>query len=175
MAYSDFTLPRLTHQFSLSIDERQDLFSQIPEVALRPEFKAQLAKTVPLALALSTEKARSELIISPVLVEVWQMTNQEIGLFSGVDFSVDTANGLAGVCDFILTRSQQQLFVKAPVVMLVEAKNEDMKRGYAQCAAEMIAARQFNMQEKTESEPIYGVVTIGDNWKFLTLEGSVLN
>jgi len=43
---------------------------------------------------------------------------------------VDKEQGLTGFCDYILTRTSRQLFVEAPVMMLVEAKNEDMKRGY---------------------------------------------
>jgi hypothetical protein len=69
-----------------------------------------------------------------------------------------------------LTRSPELLFVKAPVVMLVEAKNEEMKKGYAQCIAEMIAAQTFNEQEESVTEKVYGVVTIGDKWKFLEIK-----
>ena len=43
--------------------------------------------------------------------------------------------------------SPEQYFIKAPVLMLVEAKNEDMKRGYAQCIAEMLGAQTFNARE----------------------------
>src|SRR5262245_22247658 len=118
MAYADFTLSGLTKQFNLNIEEHTDLFSHVPEVALRPEFLAQLDELVPLALAVSTEKARSELIITPILLELWRMTGQQIGFFSGVEFTVDKEQGLAGTCDYILTRSPRQLFVEAPVVMM---------------------------------------------------------
>lgn len=172
MAYADFTLSGLTKQFSLNIEEHTDLFSHVPEVALRPEFRAQLDELLPLALAVSTEKARSELIIAPILLELWRMTGQQIGFFSGIEFTVDKEQGLAGTCDYILTRSPRQLFVEAPVVMLAEAKNEDMKRGYAQCLAEMLAALRFNAAEGQDIPKIYGAVTIGERWKFLELEGA---
>src|SRR5436190_820732 len=131
MAYSDFTLPALTRQFSLTIDETSDLFTNVLETTLRPEFKAQLDIMVPLALTTSTEKARSEFIIAPVLLELWLLHNREIGLFSGVEFNIDEAEGLTGVCDYIITLSPEQLFVKAPVLVVAEAKNEDIKKGYA--------------------------------------------
>ena len=35
---------------------------------------------------------------------------------------------------------------EAPVVVVVEAKNENMKQGIIQCIAEMVAAQQFNQQ-----------------------------
>ena len=174
MAYSDFTLRSLTNRFSLAIDETTDLFAHVPEATLRPEFQNRLDSMLPLALSTSTEKARSEFIIAPVLLEVWLLNDRKIGLLSGVEFIIDEAQGLAGVCDYILTRSPEQMFVKAPVVMLVEAKNEDMKKGYAQCGAEMMAAQRFNEREGSAMEKTFGVVTIGELWRFMQLDGSTL-
>ena len=127
MAYSEFTLSGLTRQFNLKIDETTDIFAKILETSLRPEFQARLDMMLPLALTTSTEKSRSEFIIAPVLLELWLLKNRQIGLLSGVEFTIDEAEGLNGVCDYIITRSPEQLFVKAPVLMVVEAKNEDMK------------------------------------------------
>lgn len=174
MAYSDFTLPGLTQQFGLTIDETTDLFADVPEVALRPEFKARIDIMVPLALTTSTEKARSEFIIAPVLLELWLLHEREIGLLSGVEFNIDEAAGLKGVCDYIITQSPEQLFVTAPVLMVAEAKNEDIKKGYAQCMAEMIAAQRFNEREGTPKKRLYGVVTIGELWRFMELEGTTV-
>ena len=170
MAYSDFTLASVQRQFHLTIHEAQDLFVVAPEVSVSDFLHTTLDENVPLALAIQTEKARSELIIAPILVELRKLLHRQISLFSGVDFSVDPDNGLNGVCDFIITRSPQQLFVTRPVLMLVEAKNENIKSGLAQCIAEMIAAQRFNASEETESHRIAGVVTTGSTWKFLQLE-----
>jgi hypothetical protein len=57
---------------------------------------------------------------------------------------------------------------------VAEAKNEDMKKGYAQCMAEMIAAQRFNERENTVMERLYGVVTIGELWRFMELEGTTV-
>jgi len=73
------------------------------------------------------------------------------------------------ICDFIISQSPEQLFVKAPVVMLVEAKNENINNGLGQCVAEMVAAQIFNQREQNSISTIYGVVTTGTNWKFLRL------
>jgi len=170
MAYSDFTLSGLTKQFSLTRDENTSLFANVSPVVLDPAFLARLNEDVDLALKVSTEKARSEFIIAPILAELRRMLHRRIGLFSGVDFSVDPARGLAGVCDYIVTRSPEQLFIEVPVLMLVEAKNEDMKRGYAQCIAEMLAAQTFNEREGTPAGAIFGVVTTGNLWRFLRLQ-----
>jgi hypothetical protein len=60
--------------------------------------------------------------------------------------------------------------IYAPVVTLVEAKNENIKSGLGQCIAEMIAAQRFNQQNETPIDTIYGAVTTGMIWKFLKLD-----
>ena len=69
LAYTAFSLSQVIDQFHLDLDEKSDLYSLVPETCVRPEFVAQLDELTPLALAIATEKARSELIIAPVLVE----------------------------------------------------------------------------------------------------------
>ena len=91
-----------------------------------------------------------------------------------MDFSVDPEQGLAGVCDFVITRSPEQFFVKAPIIILVESKTEDITRGFGQCVAEMLAAQRFNEREGSPSDKIYGTVTAGAQWKFFELEGGTI-
>lgn len=99
---------------------------------------------------------------------------EAVNLFSGVDFPVDATQGLDGVCDFLLAQSPELFFISAPVVAIVEAKNENMKAGLGQCTATMVAAQLFNAREGTGLTTIYGAVTTGNVWKFLTLEGNTL-
>ena len=173
MAYSDFSLKKVKQDFNLTILEQHFLPKIDPVVpgALLTEW---LETNLPLAVALGTEKARSELVICPVLVEVKRLLKQQISLFSGNDFTVDAAVGLSGVCDFLLSRSPQQLFVEAPAIVVVEAKKEDLNPGLGQCAAEMIAAQRFNEQNNSRVPVIYGTVTSGSQWRFLKLESQVL-
>jgi len=106
------------------------------------------------------------MIIVPILVELRKLVDRQISLFSGVDFTVDEANGLNGVYDYIISRSPRQFAVNAPILMPVKAKNEDMKRDLSQCLAEIVAAQLFNVREGNASHPVYGVVTIGSNCAF---------
>jgi hypothetical protein len=116
------------------------------------------------------------MIISPVLLELRRKLNYQISLFSGIDFNVDPERGLNGFCDFLISLSQEQLFVRAPVVTLVETKNENLKSGLGQCIAEMIAAQEFNRQKQNQQiKIVYGVVTIGTIWQFLQLENQVVS
>jgi hypothetical protein len=134
-----------------------------------------LAENVPLAVAISTEKARSELIIAPVLLEVRRQVQRRVSLFSGVDFTVDPSQGLNGVCDYLLSLSPEQLTIEAPAVAVVEAKNDNLKSGLGQCMAEMVALRLFNQQRGRDLPKVFGAVTTGSLWKFLWLDGNVVS
>ncbi|MGB7444603.1 MAG: hypothetical protein WA919_26350 [Coleofasciculaceae cyanobacterium] len=171
MAYSDFTtLSKVRTAFNLTIDETTRLFTDISPIEPSDYLKTTLNEFVPLANAINTEKARSELIIAPVLLEVRRHLNFQIGFFSGTEFNVDSSVGLSGYCDYILTASKEMYEIYAPVVTLVEAKNENIKGGLGQCIAEMVAAQRFNQQKETPIDTIYGAVTTGMIWKFLKLE-----
>jgi hypothetical protein len=169
MAYSDFTLAELKQRFRLTIDEGSDLFAETAEADLPAVLSNLLARYLPLAVNVNTEKARSELVIAPILVEFKLLHSDRISLFSGIDFTVDEAAGLKGRCDYILSRSPEQLALTAPVCVLVEAKNENIVAGIPQCLAEMVAAQKFNNQPE---EMVYGIVTTGVLWRFLRLRGT---
>jgi hypothetical protein len=129
----------------------------------------------PLAIANGTEKARSELLIAPVLADVREQLGRRVSLFSGWDFVVDEAKRLNGVCDYILCRSPQQEFITAPAAVVVEAKSENIKGGLGQCGAEMVAARMFNERSGIGITPLFGCVTSGNVWRFLRLAGGELH
>lgn len=169
MAYGDFTLPGLINQFQLALVEDQQLFAEIAPATVPPSLTEMLGESAPLALAINTEKARSEMIIAPILIALRKLARHRISLFSGTDFTVAPEQGLTGFCDYIVSRARQQLFVTAPVLIIFEAKNDNIKAGLAPCLAAMLAAQIFNARAGSEIEPIYGAVTTGSNWKFLRL------
>jgi len=170
MAYSDFTsLNQLKKRFNLTFHEEMDLFSSVPEVKCSDFLAMTLKENIPLALAIDSEKARSEMIIAPILIDLRKHFQYQISLFSGTSFNVDSEKGLKGTCDFLISLSAEQLSIVAPVITIVEAKNDNLKSGLAQCIAEMVAAQLFNTEEKRDIDVIYGAVTTGSNWKFMTL------
>ena len=172
MSYNDFTLQTVVKEWQLVLNERTDLFAQVPESAISDHLAITLKENIPLALAINTEKARSELIIAVILVALRKMLQYQISLFSGVEFNVDPAQGLNGVCDFIITCSPEQFFISAPTIIVVEAKNENITGGLGQCIAAMLAARLFNAQGGQPIATVYGAVTSGSVWKFLQLVDS---
>ena len=135
------------------------------------EFAERVRAGVELALAINTEKARSEFIIAPVLMEMRRILPGAFGLFSGVEFNVDPARGLNGFCDFLLTRSPLQSVLTAPLVAVVEAKNDNLRSGLGQCVASAVAAREFNSRVPGAPGLVYGAVTTGAAWKFFRLTG----
>lgn len=170
MSYSNFkTIEEVKQQFNIKVSSSGSLFADSPKIEISPILAAILEENISLALNINTEKARSELIISPVLVEARRLLKHQISLYSGIDFSVDEAQGLNGFCDFILSGSPDQVFLESPVLCVVEAKNENIKSAYGQCAAEMIAAQLFNQRQQHENT-VFGLVTTGSNWKFLKLK-----
>ncbi|MDY6781207.1 MAG: hypothetical protein SW833_01400 [Cyanobacteriota bacterium] len=170
MAYSDFTLAKVVKNFGLTISEKVRIFADMPEFDSSAYLEETLEYNLPLALAINTEKSRSEMIIAPILIELKKRFPHPIGLFSGTDFTVDATQGLNGTCDFLISRSPEQLFINAPVITIVEAKKEDINACLGQCIAEMLAARLFNEREGNSIHKIYGAVTTGDRWKFLMLK-----
>jgi hypothetical protein len=175
MAYSQFkTLASVKEAFGLVTREGVRFLPQLAPIAPSTTLASFLDYSLPVATATGSEKARSELIISPVLLEVRQILQQRISFFSGEDFTVDESVGLNGTCDFLLSRSTELIDIEAPVFILVEAKKADLKSGLGQCAAGMVAAQRFNQMKGQEIATIYGCVSSGTQWRFMQLQAHVL-
>lgn len=169
MAYSDFkTINQVKAKFDLTIN-LINLFSQSERVEPSEYLKMTLKRNLKVAFDNDTEKARSELIIAPLLIEIREIFKGKVSLFSGRDFNVDATQGLNGFCDYILSASPFTLEIESPVVTIVEAKNESTNVGLGQCIAEMVAAQRFNQARDRMIESIYGAVTTGRVWRFLQL------
>ena len=174
MAYSEFTLETAQKTFQLNTVRSLGLFAEIEPVEPSTYLTMGLARKASLATAIGTEKARSELIVADVLVDLLQHFDHSISLFSGIDFSIDAEKGLTGVCDFLVSLSPEQFYLEAPIIVLVEAKNLDLKLGIGQCVAEMLAAQRFNAERENDIPIVYGASTTGVEWLFLKLEGKCL-
>ena len=170
MAYSDF---------SNAVDIKKILDINYKTVSFTKEIliparlpSAHLTEDLalfPYTLSLFNEKARSEFLIAPILREVWKKNSQRIMLFSGANLDYDKTLGLNGVCDFLIQKGSFSLTVRYPIICLVEAKNQNIGSGIAQCVAEMYAAQQLNKQHEVHIPFVYGVITDGEDWYFLRL------
>jgi hypothetical protein len=173
MAYNNFSLQDAIGQFDLNLIESA-FCESLPPASPKPEFLNIFEQYLPLARKAKSEKAKSELLVSPILVELLRLADDRIQLFSGEEFNVDKERGLNGFCDFLLSKSAISSIIQAPIVMVVEAKKGELDVGLGQCAAEMVAAQIFNMNEDKPIAVVYGCVTSGKSWQFLNLENKDL-
>jgi len=171
MSYSEFTtILKVKAAFGLTTIEGPRFLPQITPIAPSATLTDFLANSLPVAVATGSAKARSEMIITPVLLEVRKILQEKISLFSGEDFTVDYKQGLNGICDFLISRSSEMLEIEAPAVAVVEAKKADLKTGIGQCIAEMVAMQKFNEAKGKPISVVYGSVSNGTQWRFLKLE-----
>jgi len=174
MAYSDFDLRTARERLGLTFREDMDLFGATPDAEVRTTLREFLGEWSPVALAMNTEKAKSEMIIAPILMEAVHLSGRRLNLFSGITFDVDKERGLSGVCDFLLTRSREMYFVSQPVIAVVEAKREDIPLALGQCVATMVGARAFNERDGAPGQPVYGAATTGNIWRFAKIDGDLV-
>jgi hypothetical protein len=171
MSYSDFDLTKLRKTFSLRQD-RKALFENAEPVEMNQWLKDTLHKSM--QLVIDTEKARSELIVMPVLLASREINKNCFSIYSGEKFDVDPEKGLTGECDFILTFTPPLQAIQAPIITIVEAKKNDIDGSLGQCGAQMLAARLFNKYDNQNIEIIFGCVTTGEAWQFLKIENDII-
>jgi hypothetical protein len=170
MAYNNFTLDSVKNQFRLRIFN--DPFCDDLAIAEpQSEFVTVFSDLFKLGQSARTEKAKSELLVAPILVQARKLAGERVQLFSGEEFNVDQASGLNGFCDFLFSKSENPYTIDAPVLMMVEAKRGEIEFGWGQCVAEMFAAQTYNQNQEQNIPVVYGCVTSGRLWQFLKLEG----
>ena len=112
--------------------------------------KTRIEESLP-RLTLTSEMARREFLIAPVLTDVLHYTQAELN----VEYPVAVSNQLKGSLDYLLQNEQ--------TFLVIEAKNEDLERGFVQLATELIA-----LDQRIESDqPILkGAISTGNIWQF---------
>lgn len=165
-SFSDLSIDDVRKNFNLKIT-RPTFFKSVEPIA--PSLWLQQVLEDGFEISSVSEKARSEFIVAPILLYIRELHQKKISIYSGVKFDVDPAQGLRGICDFVLSRGPLLPTIQAPALLMVEAKKNDIEEGLGQCSAEMIAAQIFNHREGNDIASIYGCVTTGESWQFLRL------
>lgn len=168
MSYSNFDLVSVKKAFNLA-EETTELFGAIEEVSPSEWLTTSLKIGVRLTQYSQSEKAKSELIVMPILVELQQRNSPNIALYSGKSLDVDKEKELNGECDFIVSKGHLAYTIQTPIIGLVEAKRNDIELGMGQCVAQMVGALLFNELEGHPVEQVFGCVTTGEIWQFLKL------
>ncbi|MCH8293725.1 hypothetical protein IH992_21805 [Candidatus Poribacteria bacterium] len=172
MAYSDFNLATVQKAFSLTL-KREDLFENIKPIEASQWLKEALDMGI--QLAFNSEKARSEFLVVPILLTGRELSHNSFSIYSGERLDVEPDSGLVGECDFILTNTPPLPIIQAPIVVIVEAKKNDIEGGLGQCVAQMLGAKLFNQKEDNPIDTIFGCVTTGESWQFLKLENDIIS
>jgi hypothetical protein len=167
MSYTDFDIPRVRKDLHLEVVV-QKIDWQLEIIPPSDWLLKSLEKGERNAFV--SEKARSEFIVTPILLAAQEILNYEVQIFSGQTLDVEPSIGLTGECDFILSKTKPTPALKSPIVSLVEAKKNDIELGLGQCIAQMFAAKIFNRENGEDFQAIFGCVTTGEDWQFLKLE-----
>ena len=118
-----------------------------------PELRQRIEETLPL-VSLSSEAARREILIAPVLLEVARYCQCQLR----IEYPLNVNERLKGNLDYFLQANSQ--------LLVIEAKHDDMTRGFTQLAVELIALSEW----EPEQDLIFGCVTIGELWIFGILD-----
>jgi len=172
MAYGDFTKEQLEIDFGIRF-EGQKLFPNIQEIEPSNWLKTSLIRAK--KVGVRSEKSRSELMVSPILVELGEINDYNFSSYSGEQLNVDKERGLSGECDFILSKSLIKRFVTAPIFCITEAEKHDLEKGLIQVSAQVLGAYYFNQKSDNQDiKVIYGASTNGYEWVFLKLEDNTI-
>lgn len=101
MAYSDFNLETLEQNFGVA-NKVGRLFADLPPLKSSDWLNKTLQMTA--ELPARSEKAKSEMIVFPILAELRQRNHKFFTIYSGDNLNVDEEKGLKGECDFILAK-----------------------------------------------------------------------
>jgi len=175
MAFSDFTWAQLRTDLGLEIHGSTPLFASITPVEPSEMLLEWMRRNYLIGSLSGGEKIRSEVLIAPMLLEARYRCDRKIALFSGAELNVDPARGLRGFCDFILCASDILMAITAPVLVVVEAKFENLSSATPQCIAAMVAAQKFNRDAGQPAEDTYGVISTGMQWGFLRLRENTVD
>lgn len=117
------------------------------------DLKGQIEATLPY-VQLTSEVAKREVLVAPVLLRVATICRQVLRF----EYPLKMNNWLQGTLDYLIRGEQQ--------VVVVEAKRDDLTRGFTQLAVQTIALSMLENAPRL----IYGAVTMGNFWVFGCLD-----
>ena len=111
----------------------------------------------------TSEASRSEIIISPLLREIYKNYYREYSFWIHKSIVYDEV--LSGTPDYIFSKKSElgKTVLEKPIVIIVEAKKNDFEQGWGQCLAELVALQKIN---ENLQRVVYGIVTDGNLWQF---------
>ncbi len=169
MAFSDFkSIAEVQEAYHIVYQE--DEFLEYRDYTPSTTLLSELAFNRQYIDVFSSEASRCENIIYPILREAYKAFIDQYALWSHKALTYDQT--LNGTPDYLIATKSElgKTVLGLPIVVIVEAKQNNFTEGWGQCLAELVAAQKLNKDERT---PIYGLVTDAEVWQFGRLEDSV--
>ncbi|HIE02715.1 MAG TPA: hypothetical protein EYP59_20935 [Thiotrichaceae bacterium] len=162
MSYGKFErIEQVSEQFGIKV-KRASFIEKI-EFKVDEFFLLRMGRALLKDVNFVNEDAIRQHIIAPIL-DIVSDNYEELEVWSEVTYTVDEKLDLDGRPDYLIAPYADNGGISTPPICVMEAKQEDWKKGWAQALAEMYAA-------STQGANIcYGVVTTGDFWQFSRLE-----
>jgi hypothetical protein len=166
MAFSDYkNIAQVQKEFGVKYEET----NFIPAVELEPSpvFQSEFAFTLETIDVFTSEAARTEAIIFPILRELYKSYHNRFALWIQAPLTYNEK--LKGTPDYLIATKSPlgKTVLETPLVAIVEAKKNDFEQGWGQCLAELVAAQKLNQDEQAV---VYGIVTDGRYWEFGKLQ-----
>lgn len=169
MAFSEFkNIAEVQGIYKIAYEE--DRFIPERELSPSPAFIEDFEFNKKNIDIFTSEASRSEIIISPLLRELYKKHCEQYSFWIQKSIAADEV--LIGTPDYMFSRKSPlgKTVLEAPLVMVVEAKKNDFEQGWGQCLAELVAAQKINQNAE---RAVYGVVTDGNLWQFGRLRKDV--
>ena len=172
MAYRDFKRDDLKQKFGLQ-EIGTDIFDVTKIKLVQPSEKLKMDIADAQLINLSTEKAISERLVSPILAEI-RRNNKDFQIFSGEIITGDKKLGLNGEIDFIFAKTPITTKPDTPIFCVTESKIGRVIEAFPQAMSQMLGVRLFNKNRNSDIEIIHSIVTDGTTWRIMKLEGNTV-
>lgn len=162
MAFSDYKhIAQVQQEYHITYREQHFLVAQAKDPS--PKFVDEFVFNLENIDVYTSEGSRSEMIICPILREVYKHYYQNYALW--IQKSIAYDERLTGTPDYMIAKRSElgKTVFEFPMIIAVEAKQNDFTKGWGQCAAELVAAQRLNADS---GRPVYGIVSDGKLWEF---------
>lgn len=130
--------------------DREDLPYTQCELDWLPELAESMRRRLK-RVNTTTEQARREALIFPLLDRICDLFDYSIN----IEYAVNVSNWLKGSLDYYISSPSN--------LLVIEAKQSDLTKGFTQLAVELIALDSW---VESESPILYGAVSTGEIWRF---------
>lgn len=169
MSFSDYKSLSCVQQ-EYQIKYAEEIFIAKKPIIPADSFLIEFDFNIKTMDAFSSEAARCELLIFPVLREAYKQFSTQIELW--IQKPIRYNDSLSGTPDYLFSKRSLlgKTVLEYPLLVVAEAKKSDFEQGWAQCLAELVAAQKLNGDT---ADLVYGIVTDGKYWEFGQLTGNI--